>query len=146
MGSTRGRKGDTAPVPGTGEIPGTHPKRLLVRTPGTIFVLAVDQIRWVGAEGAYVSLHTAERIHEVRASIGRLEQVLPAAQFARIHRSAIVNLDSVSRMLTLPSGKYAVVLDDGTRLVVSRSCRDLLLRRYVSLTDAPEAGAFTGGD
>jgi len=136
MSVRRSTKRNSAQVQDSTAITGTHPKRILVRTPGTIFILNIDQIRWIGAEGAYVSLHMSEGTHEVRARIGRLEEVLPAAQFARIHRSAIINLDSVSRMLTLPAGKYAVVLDDDTRLVVSRSCRDLLMSRFVSLTES----------
>jgi two-component system LytT family response regulator len=65
--------------------------------------------------------------------IGRFEGMLPPEKFARIHRSAIVNLDSVSRLLTLAYGKCAVVLDDNTRLVMSRSFRESLLHRFVSV-------------
>jgi len=149
MSLMRGTREETAPGREPVALTGTHATRILLRTPGTIFILNIEQIRWIGAAGACVALHTAEGTHEVRAGIGKLEQVLPATQFARIHRSAIVNLDSVSRILTLPSGKHALVLSDGTRLVVSRSCRDILLRRFVSLTAtrtaAPPDALFPSG-
>lgn len=110
-----------------------YPRRVLVRDRETIYIVNVDHIRWVGAEGAYVTLHTSERTHLLRMCIGRFEDLLPPEKFARIHRSAIVNLDSVSRLLTLAYGKCAVVLDDNTRLVMSRSFRESLLRRFVSV-------------
>jgi len=108
----------------------TYPRRILVRDRRTIYFVNVDRIRWVGAEGPYVSLHTPEGTHLLRMCIGDVEEILPPGTFARIHRSAMVNLDSVVRMLSLDNGKCAVVLDDDTQLVMSRSFRDGLLRRF----------------
>jgi len=135
MSTEQRQRGESLSRIGQADTPGTYPKRVLVRTKGTILVVNTDLIRWIGAEGAHISLHTTDGIQQVRVSIGRFEQVLPPSQFARIHRSAIVNLGTISRMQALPSGKCAVVLDDNTRLIVSRSCRDLLLRRYVSVAE-----------
>jgi DNA-binding LytR/AlgR family response regulator len=121
------------PAGGNGGEARSYPRRVLVKSRGAIVLVNVDHIRWIGAEGAYVSLHTTEETHMLRMSIGKFEEFLPPEKFARIHRSAIVNLDSVTRMLVLRYGKCAVVLDDNTRLVMSRSCRNGLLRRFVTL-------------
>ena len=44
--------------------------------------------------------------------------------FARIHRSTIVNLNRVREMQQWFSGDYVVILEDGTRLRLSRHYRD----------------------
>ncbi len=121
--------GGPPPSEGKGERKKAYPRRILVRDRGTIYVVSVERIRWVGAEGAYVSLHTGEGTRLLRMCIGKFEEMLSPEKFARIHRSAIVNLDSVSRLLSVEGGKCAVVLDDDTRLVMSRTFRDGLLRR-----------------
>jgi len=50
--------------------------------------------------------------------------MLDPARFARIHRSTIVNLDRVKELQHILHGDYAVLLRDGTRLVMSRSYRE----------------------
>ena len=49
----------------------------------------------------------------------------------RIHRSAIVRLDSVDALLRRSGGVYAVRLRDGTVLSLSRARREDLERRLV---------------
>ena len=59
-----------------------------------------------------------------------LEDRLDPARFARIHRSTIVQLDRVDALLTSSGGDYAILrLKDGTRLSLSRSRREALVRR-----------------
>jgi two-component system, LytTR family, response regulator len=48
--------------------------------------------------------------------------------FLRIHRSAIVNLDEVARVVSTESGDSVVKLRDGTELRMSRSYRNKALQ------------------
>jgi two-component system, LytTR family, response regulator len=52
-----------------------------------------------------------------------MEAQLPPARFARIHRSAIVNLARIRELRPQPNREFTVVLRDGTRLRASRSYR-----------------------
>jgi two-component system LytT family response regulator len=52
----------------------------------------------------------------------RLDGVL----FKRIHRSHIVNLDHVSKLLPWFGGDSLVMMADGSRLTLSRNHRDAL--------------------
>lgn len=52
------------------------------------------------------------------------ERALPVSRFARIHRSAVVNLDRVAEMGQWSSGDYIVILTTGARLKLSRSYRE----------------------
>ena len=60
----------------------------------------------------------------------RLEEMLDPKKFARIHRSAMVNLSRVKALEPTPSGEYEVILHDGRRLTLSRSHRDRFMERF----------------
>ena len=68
-------------------------------------------------------LHTGDGQYSVRHTMSHLSAKLDPRQFARVHRSTIVNLARVKEMLALPSGDYTVVLEGGTRLTLSRGYR-----------------------
>jgi len=55
-----------------------------------------------------------------------LGERLDPRSFARIHRSAIVNVSSIREIRTLASGDCEVHLNDGTRLAMSRGYRAAL--------------------
>lgn len=69
--------------------------------------------------------------HLVRGPLKELARQLSPLQFARIHRSMMVNLDCVTELVPDATGGYDVVLEDGTRLRLSRSYRDRLLERWL---------------
>jgi two-component system LytT family response regulator len=52
--------------------------------------------------------------------LGRLDP----AQFRRIHRSAIVNLDCIKEFQPWSGGDHLVIMRDGTKLTLSRTFRD----------------------
>jgi two-component system LytT family response regulator len=81
----------------------------------------------VGAADNYVELHAGKSTYLVRETMAQIESKLDPRKFARIHRSAIVNLDRVKEMQTVFSGDHQLTLRDGTRLTVSRTHRDRLL-------------------
>jgi len=61
-----------------------------------------------------------------------LEGRLDPRRFVRIHRSSIVNIDRVKELQPFFHGEYTVLLEDGTRLKLSRNYRhhlELLLGR-----------------
>ena len=93
----------------------------------TVF-LKVDTIDWIEADGNYLHLHVGRQQYVIRSGIGALEGQLAPARFARIHRSAIVNLDRVEELRMVAPGEYRVLLSDSTELPVSRAYRDRLPR------------------
>jgi two-component system LytT family response regulator len=64
--------------------------------------------------------------HLVRETMNELEAKLDPAVFARVHRSAIVNLDRVRELKTESHGEVTIVLADGHTLRWSRSYRERL--------------------
>jgi two-component system LytT family response regulator len=103
--------------------------RIMVRSGGRITFVRVDDVDWIEAQGDYVCLHTQGKKHLVREKISDLEAQLSAAQFLRIHRSTMINVSRIREMQPLFHGEYSVVLQDGTRLTMSRSFRDRVFER-----------------
>ncbi len=81
---------------------------------------------WLEGAGNYVKVHTGTREHLLRDSLKSLEERLDPQRFLRVHRSAIVNLDSIQRLEPWFHGEYVVVLRDGTRLHSSRTYSERL--------------------
>jgi len=50
-------------------------------------------------------------------------------RFVRVHRSAIVNIDSILELQPISHGEFEIVLKDGHRSRVSRTYRVLLEKR-----------------
>jgi DNA-binding LytR/AlgR family response regulator len=105
--------------------------RLLVKSSGRILLIRADEVDWVEAQGDYVCLHVQGKKHLARQKISRLDRELPPHLFLRIHRSTIVNLDRVKELQPLFYGEYAVILQDGTRLTMSRSFRERAFQRLI---------------
>jgi two-component system LytT family response regulator len=97
--------------------------RLVVKSRGRIVFLRADEIDWIEAAGNYVRVHAGKEAHLMRETLGTLEERLDHGRFVRIHRSTIVNLDSVKELVPSFHGDYVVRLRDGTELVLSRSFR-----------------------
>src|SRR5205823_6933950 len=96
-------------------------RTLTLRDGAHVTVLRENEIDWIEAQDYYVEIHAGGASHLHRESLRDLEARLDPAQFARIHRSAIVRVDRVRELRALPSGDAEVVLRDGTPLRVSRS-------------------------
>jgi two-component system LytT family response regulator len=104
-------------------------ERLLVKADGRLRFVALSDIDWIEAADNYVRLHAGSERHLVRETMSGLEARLDPARFARIHRSAIVNLSRIRELQSTFNGEYAVLLDSGAKLTLSRSYRDAVRAR-----------------
>jgi len=97
-------------------------ERLVVRDPGRIQFVNLSDVAWLEASGNYVAVHTtAGRTHLVHETMAAIEARLDPAAFVRIHRSTIVRVDRIRQLEPHINGEFIVVLDEGTRLKLSRS-------------------------
>jgi two-component system, LytTR family, response regulator len=100
--------------------------RLMVKTAGRVIFIRTEEIDWIEAYDNYLRLHVAGRAHLLRQTMNELEAALNPEQFARIHRSTIVNLDRVKELHPHFGGEHLVILQDGTKLKLSRSRKEWL--------------------
>jgi len=116
---------------GNGANPAVNPlytNRIVFKSRGRILFLPVSDIRWIGAEGNYVRLSTANETHLLRETMAHLEERLDPRGFLRVHRSFIVNLKYVKEVRKEPSGESVVVMDSGHKVALGRSYRATLNR------------------
>jgi two-component system LytT family response regulator len=104
-------------------------ERLAIKNAGQVSFLKISEIDWIEAADYYACLHVAQRTHMLRRSISELEQDLDPALFCRIHRSTIVNLDRICGLTLNEDGEYEVLLENKTKLRLSRSYRRQLQNR-----------------
>ncbi|CAG1772959.1 partial Transcriptional regulatory protein BtsR, partial [uncultured bacterium] len=95
--------------------------RLFVRQGTAIVPVPVVDVAWFEADGDYAIAHAGRTRHVMHVSLNRLEARLEPARFARIHRTAIVNLDHVTAFRAQPGGRLVAVMRDGAQLPVSRA-------------------------
>ena len=86
-------------------------------------------IDWIDAYGIYDRLHLGKADHLNRETLGNIERKLDPTRFARVHRSSIVTLDRVTRKDLWGAGDYVVLLQDGTKLKLSRWYRSRIEHR-----------------
>lgn len=100
------------------------PEILAIKDGTEVTRVAVKDIQWIDAAGDYMCVHTADMTHIMRRTMKELENDLDPKVFVRAHRSAIVNIKYVQKMVSHISGEYHLILNNGTELKVSRSHRD----------------------
>ena len=114
-------------------VHGKHPPQakeyLVVKSAGQALFLKFAEIDWIEAEDYYSCLHVGAKTHLLRRSMSELDQELDQSVFCRIHRSTIVKLDRIRGLKLNESGEYDVLLDNGTRLRLSRRYRKELQSR-----------------
>ncbi len=98
--------------------------RLLVKQADRYVLVKTATIQWIEAEDNYVRLHVEGTSHLLRQTMTGVLNRLDPAQFRRVHRSAIVNLDCIKEFQPWTGGDYLVIMRDGTRLTLSRTFRD----------------------
>ena len=103
--------------------------RLILKDRGEVLFVKAADIDWIEAANYYACLHVGARTHVLRRSLIELESELDPAQFCRIHRATIVNLERIRSMELKNDGEYQVVLETGARLRLSRRFRRRLQSR-----------------
>jgi two-component system LytT family response regulator len=121
--------GPAATATAPAAAPSAWADRITIKTEGRVFVVKVSDVDWFEAQGNYVRVHTGKAAHLIRETISAVEASLNPAQFARIHRSTIVNLDRIRELQPWFAGDYLVILKDGTQLKLSRTFREQLQAR-----------------
>ena len=104
-------------------------ERVVVKESGRIFFLKAEEIDWVEAAENYVNIHAGKASHLLRETMSRLETRLDPSRFVRIHRSAIINIERLQELQPLFHGDYTVILNDGTKLTLSRGYKEKFQER-----------------
>jgi two-component system LytT family response regulator len=105
-----------------------YPARILVSLNGKYFFVKTEELIYIEAEEKYVILHTLKAKHLIRETMSNMEEKLNPDNFARIHRSYIVNVSQIQEMQPWGHGDYIVILKNGIKLNMSRRYKENLLK------------------
>ncbi len=113
------------PPPKEGELVGTpsfgggwgEADYFFVKTDHQILKVNFADILFIESLREYVRIHTPTQRIVARLALQRLEELLPAAKFIRIHRTYIVNIDAVQKIEgnLLHIGKELLPVSKGKR-------------------------------
>ena len=121
------RRPDAAAVDAVPDAaPSPPPEGLWVRAGGRRQHLALEAIDWVAAAGDYVEVHMAAGSILIDSSLSALGSALPEADFARVHRTAIVRRDKVRAVRGVGRGDALLELSSGATIRLSRRYRRAL--------------------
>jgi DNA-binding LytR/AlgR family response regulator len=115
---------ETAPSPPEPQQPAT----LLVSKGADQCLIQIGRIDSVSAAGNYVEIVERGQRYLMRATLKQLEDLLPATDFIRIHRSHLVRRDEIERIKSQPSGNGIVQLRSGQTLPMSKRYKQAIQR------------------
>jgi len=97
---------------------GSH--KIVGRIGRDYFLLDLDEILALQAEGELVWIVTAERRFLASQTLRSVESSLTASCFQRVHRNAIVNTNHVRQMTAITSHRWVLTLTNQQEFVVSK--------------------------
>ncbi len=103
----------------------TNREKTFIKIPVTsgreINLINPTDILYVEAENIYARIHTCNGVYFCDFSLRFLEERLPSEHFYRIHRSYIVNLGKIEKILKERQSHVLKIQGSDTRLPISRS-------------------------
>ncbi len=101
--------------------PGQYAERVVVKDGTRVQIIPVAKLDYAEAQDDYVALASLGKKHLKQQTISSLGAALDPKNFVRIHRSYLLNLERVARLEPYSKDSHVVILNDGTRLPVSRA-------------------------
>lgn len=105
-----------------------RPRRLMFRCGRRSFFLSPDDVSWIEGQGNYSRVHTARASFLVREVIGAITARMEPFGFARVHRSAVVNVSRILELRRKTRYTHVIVLADGVEVPLAPDYRERLER------------------
>lgn len=112
---------DNTPQNDKSEGINTEIKRIVVKEGSTIRVINFPEIKCIQSNDDYVIIKTTKGEFLKTQTMNHYENNLPKNVFTRVHRSSIINIDFIKRLIHIAKENYEIELNDGERVRVSKS-------------------------
>lgn len=107
--------------------PKPYAVRFLVRDGDKELLLPVSEVDWIEADAYYSRLHVNGRHYMLRETIIDLTKKLDPANFVRVHRSSIVNVERIREVHREGRTDSSLVLKSGSVVKMSKQGRQRLI-------------------
>lgn len=101
-------------------------RKIVIKDRDDITLLKQADIEWVDAAGDYVCLHAEGVTHIKRCTLKKLLEDLDPEMFKRVHRSTIVNLNYIQKVIPHTKGEFFLKLGEYDQVKVSRNYREVI--------------------
>lgn len=98
-----------------------HSERVVVKSGSSIKIIPTADIIYLEAYDDYVKIHTSEGVFLKNKTMHFFENSLDDKQFVRIHRSFIVKVPEITKLVPYEKDSYRVVIKSGESLPVSKT-------------------------
>jgi len=105
-----------------------YQKRVAIRIGDRFIIVPWHDVDWIEAADNYVKLHAGPREYLLRETLASIQKQLDPAMFARVHRSAVVQIDRIAEFHRATHGDVNLVLRSGVRLILTRTWRSRVER------------------
>lgn len=95
--------------------------RIVVREGGNIRIIPVHEIQYIEAYDDYVKIFTQKEMFLKKKTLSFYEQSLDNAQFVRVHRSYLLQLNQLTRIEPLEKDSHVALLKSGVRVPLSKT-------------------------
>jgi len=95
--------------------------RVVVKEGGNIRIIPVHEIQYIEAYDDYVKIFTQKEMFLKKKTMSFYEQMLDPAQFIRVHRSYILQLNQLTRIEPLEKDTHVALLKNGNRIPLSKT-------------------------
>lgn len=90
--------------------------KITIKTRNKVISLDIDSIIYFEIMGHSILMHTADNAkYELKGTLKELESIIPTAQFARVHKSYIVNLKYITKI-----ERYKITLRTDLTIPISK--------------------------
>lgn len=101
-------------------------RHIAVKSGSKIHVIPIPDILYLQADGDYVQIYTKDGRYMKEQTMKYYDENLPTAQFVRVHRSFIVNIESISRIEQYEKQNQLLALKNGDHIKASMTGYKLL--------------------
>jgi len=109
-----------------GQNKGNLEHKIIIKDRDDITLLKQTDIEWVDAAGDYCCVHAQGVTHIKRSTLKNLLEDLDPSIFKRVHRSTIVNLNYIQKVIPHTKGEYFLKLGEYDQVKVSRNYREVI--------------------
>jgi two-component system, LytTR family, response regulator len=95
-------------------------KRIACRIGDSTVFVRVDEVEYFRADQGYTVVKSGSKELLIDTPLVELEERLDPADFVRVHRNTLVNMNYVASLRRLLDGRVKIVLKDGSEIASSR--------------------------
>jgi two-component system LytT family response regulator len=101
-------------------------RKIVIKDRDEIHLLKQKDIQWIDAAGDYVCVHALGETHVKRCTLKEMLMELDDTQFKRVHRSTIVNLEFIDKVIPHTKGEFFLMIGEYDKIKVSRNYKDVV--------------------